>query len=128
VIYIDSSILLSRVFSEPISPPETFWENELTSSRLLLYEVWTRVYSRQPRIARRADIEVLLNRIELIGLAEPTLERALHPFPVSLRTLDSLHLATMDFLRALGQTITLASYDRRLLAAAVAIGIAAEPL
>ena len=128
MIYIDASVLLSRIFSEPVSPPDTFWDNALTSSRLLVYEVWTRVYSRQPRILRRADVEMLLNRVELIALDERVLDRALHPYPVSLRTLDALHLATMNFLRALGEIVTLASYDHRLLAAAAALGIDPAPL
>ena len=42
--------------------------------------------------------------------------------PVSLRTLDGLHLATMDFLRRDDGSIELASYDNRLLAAAQALG------
>lgn len=35
-----------------------------------------------------------------------------------VRTLDALHLASMDFLRANGQAVKLASYDERLTAAA----------
>jgi hypothetical protein len=46
------------------------------------------------------------------------LARALEPFPTPVRTLDALHLAAMDFLRSNGQTLQLASYDRRLLTAA----------
>jgi hypothetical protein len=43
---------------------------------------------------------------------------------VQVRTLDSLHLAAIEYLRGQGQTITLASYDERLLEAARALGIA----
>lgn len=35
-----------------------------------------------------------------------------------VRTLDALHLASMDFLRTHGQTVRLASYDERLLTVA----------
>jgi predicted nucleic acid-binding protein len=42
---------------------------------------------------------------------------------VPVRTLDALHLATMDFLRAHGQALELASYDERLLAGARALQI-----
>jgi hypothetical protein len=45
------------------------------------------------------------------------------PFPVPVRTLDVLHLATMAFLRNHGQAIELASYDARLVAAARALEI-----
>jgi hypothetical protein len=47
----------------------------------------------------------------------------LEPFPISVRTLDALHLATAEFLRAQGEPMELASYDNRLLAGARALGI-----
>jgi hypothetical protein len=37
--------------------------------------------------------------------------------------LDGLHLATLDFLRAQGDPVELASYDDRLVSAAQALGI-----
>jgi hypothetical protein len=51
------------------------------------------------------------------------LARALDPWPVPLRTLDALHLATADYLCRQGEPIELASYDRRLIAAAEALAI-----
>jgi hypothetical protein len=45
-----------------------------------------------------------------------------------VRTLDALHLATAEFLRRRGRTVTLGSYDERLLAAAAALGIDPAPL
>jgi predicted nucleic acid-binding protein len=128
VIYVDSSVLLSRAFAEEVSPPDAFWDLPLTSSRLLLYEVWVRVHVQPTRLSHREDIERLLDHVELIGLSDDALDRALHPLPLPLRTLDALHLATMHFLRRHGQEITLASYDQRLLAAASATGISAEAL
>ena len=58
------------------------------------------------------------DRVPLLELAPPVLVRALEPFPVPVRTLDALHLASMDFLRTHGQTVRLASYDERLLTVA----------
>jgi predicted nucleic acid-binding protein len=49
------------------------------------------------------------------------LSRAVKPFPVALRTLDALHLATMDHLRKAGFPIQLATYDLRLAKAAKAL-------
>ena len=40
-----------------------------------------------------------------------------------VRTLDALHLASIDYLRQQGQTVELATYDRRMLAAAEAMDI-----
>ena len=66
--------------------------------------------------------------MNLVELSEPALARALQPFPVRIRTVDALHLATIEFLRRQGETVELASYDDRLLAAAEAVGIPVAPL
>ena len=63
-----------------------------------------------------------MRRVSLMEMSAKILSRVLEPFPVPVRTLDALHLATMDFLRAHGQTIEVATYDTRLAAAAVALG------
>jgi len=54
----------------------------------------------------------------LVDLSRLVLGRALEPFPIRVRTLDGLHLATVDFLRTQGEPVELASYDNRLVAAA----------
>jgi hypothetical protein len=61
-------------------------------------------------------------------MSDAALARALEPFPVAVRTLDALHLATMEFLRNQGESVTLASYDNRLLTVAHAPGISAALL
>jgi hypothetical protein len=65
----------------------------------------------------------LLIGIELLEMERSVLARALEPWPTPLRTLDALHLASVDFLRRQGEAIELASYDNRLLAAARAFAI-----
>jgi len=67
-------------------------------------------------------------RLRLIELTPTVLARALQPFPVPVRTLDALHLATIGFIRGQGETVELASYDDRLLVAARARGIALSQL
>jgi predicted nucleic acid-binding protein len=62
--------------------------------------------------------------VSLLELAAQVLARALLPFPQPVRTLDALHLATMDFLRSHGQSVELATYDRRLAATAQSLGFA----
>jgi len=69
-----------------------------------------------------------LDRVSLYDMTGKILARALEPFPIAVRTLDSLHLATMDFLRARGLTLSLATYDKRLAAAAIAIGFSLAEL
>jgi hypothetical protein len=122
VIYLDSSVALAHVFLESRSPPEALWDEELVSSQLLEYEVWNRIHARAAAHVHQAA-RVLIGRMLMVELSAAHLARALEPFPVSIRTLDSLHLATIEFLRAQGTEIVLASFDRRMIAAARALGI-----
>jgi predicted nucleic acid-binding protein len=124
VTYVDSSVALAYLLAEPRAPSVAFWDSELVSSRLLEYEVWNRLQARQVRERRRSEARALLAGIELLELSGSVLARALEPWPMPIRTLDALHLATADYLRRQpGQQIELASYDNRLLAAARALEI-----
>ncbi|HEY3909065.1 MAG TPA: PIN domain-containing protein [Stellaceae bacterium] len=128
MIYIDSSVALARLLLEPRSAPERLWQERLVSSQLLEYEVWNRVhaYGLTSSIGNKA--QALLLRIGMVEMTRSVLAKALEPLPISVRTLDSLHLATLDFLRRRGDVVELASYDDRLLAAAQALGVPISPL
>ncbi len=65
----------------------------------------------------------LLMRIAFVEMVWPVLRRAIEPFPIPVRTLDALHLATVTFLQEHGQDLRLASYDARQRGAATALGI-----
>jgi len=124
VIYLDSSVALAHLLGEDQLPSEALWRERLTSSELIEYEIWNRIYARNLAHTHRDEVVALLARVALIELARPVLARALQPFPVPVRTLDGLHLATIEHLRAGGAAIELASFDRRLIAGARALGIA----
>jgi PIN domain len=100
----------------------------LASSRLLEYEVWNRLNAYGVLTSHGDRAQARLARVNLTALSEAALARALEPFPIAVRTLDALHLATMDFLRGRSASIELASYDNRLLAAAAALGFRAAGL
>ena len=123
VTYIDSSVALASVLTEVRQPPEALWTKRLFSSRFLEYEVWNRIYVKGLGDTHRGEIEVMLRKIDLVELSRDSLRRALRPYPVLVRTLDGLHLATMAHLREQGEEVELASYDNRLSAAAEALGI-----
>ena len=123
MIYLDTSVALAHLLAEDQSPPEKLWQETLLSSRLLEYEVWTRIHTLKLTRSHTDGVRSLLNRIALVELSPPVLARALEPFPKPVRTLDALHLASMDFLQRQGQAITLASYDSRLNTAARALRI-----
>jgi predicted nucleic acid-binding protein len=124
VIYLDSSVALAHLLAEDRAPPNSLWREPLVSSRLLEYEVWNRIHGRGLARSHGEAARALIGRVALVELASAVLTRALEPFPVAVRTLDALHLASMEFLRARGQDVALASYDERLLAAARALRIA----
>lgn len=123
MIYLDSSVALAHLLMEERRPPETLWQQALASSRLLQYEVWNRIHALGLGRSQGAQVRGTLARIYLVELSEPVLDRALRPFPVPIRTLDSMHLATMLSLSVNGELVELASYDHRMLAVASALGI-----
>jgi len=123
VIDLDTSIALAHLLAEDRVPPERLWHEDLISSRLLEYEIWTRIHARKLTRSHGDEARSLLNRIALVELSPPVLLRALEPFRNPVRTLDALHLASMDFLRRQGQRISVASYDGRLIDAARALRI-----
>jgi hypothetical protein len=123
VIYVEVSVALARLLFEPRSPAAPFWQERLVSSRLLEYEVWNRVHAYGLISSHAEPARLLLMGIELLEMNRPMLARALEPRPMPLRTLDALHLATVEFLRTQGEPVELASYDARILTAARALGV-----
>ena len=126
--YLDSSVVLAHLFAEDRRPPEDLWAEPLVASRLLIYEVWNRVHSRGLGPHHIDATRAVLDAVSLVELTPIVLSRALEPFPVAVRTVDALHLATIEFLREQGRPVALASYDPRLLAAGRALEIPLRPL
>ena len=94
------------------------------ASRLIEFEVFNRIHARGAGTSHASDARQLVDRVNLLEMSPRVLGRALLPFSQPVRTLDALHLATMDFLRSEGLVLALATYDRRLAAAAVGEGFA----
>lgn len=128
MIYVETSVALAQLLAEDRCPPESLWTATLVSSRLTEYEVWTRVHARSLGTSHGESVRLLLGRLSWLELMPVVLARALEPWPVAVRTLDALHLASMEFLRARGQDITLASYNDRLISAARRLSIPLFPL
>lgn len=127
MIYIDASVLVAHLLAEDRRPPERLWSDALTSSRLLEVEAWTVLHSRGK--ARLGEpLRLLLSRLAVLELEEPVLARAIEPFPTPIRTLDAVHLASADYLRQIGEDISIATYDARLRMAASQMGFELHPL
>jgi hypothetical protein len=124
VIYVDSSVALAWLLVEERRPGTGFWHDALISSRLLEYEVWCRLHAHGLSAPHGNAARELLARITLIELSPPVLTRALQPFPQRVRTLDALHLASLEFLRGRRLEPALASYDNRMVEVARKLGIA----
>jgi hypothetical protein len=124
LIYLDTSVALAHLFGEGRAPPAALWRERLVSSQLLAYELWNRLHSRGLTRSHTDEAKALLAFVSLIDLTPPALARALAPFPTPVGTLDGLHLATIEFMRGRGEDVELASYDRKLVACARALGIA----
>jgi predicted nucleic acid-binding protein len=123
VIYLDTSVALAHLLAEDRRPPDTLWEEPLVASRLLAYELWTRVHARKLTDSHGDAVVELLGRVALVEMVAPVLGRVTEPFPIAVRTLDALHLATMDFFVRQGARLSLATYDERLRDAALALSI-----
>ena len=123
MIYLDTSVALAHLLAEDRRPPDSLWGRPLVSSRLLEYELWTRLNARGLGASHGEAARRMVERLGVLELLPDVLARALEPFPVPVRTLDALHLASIEFLRARGQKVELASYDDRLSAAARGVGI-----
>ena len=123
MIYLDTSVGLAQLLAEDRVPPAALWEQPLVASRFIQYEIWTRLHARGLGASHGEAARALLARVAFIELAPSVLERALAPFPSPVRTLDALHLASIEFLRAQRQEVALATYDERMAAAARALRI-----
>lgn len=123
MIYLDSSVALAQILGEDQRPPPSLWTERATASRLLEYEVWVTLHSWGFAGTHTTTARDVIGGVNLLELTRTVLARAHEPFPAPLRTLDALHLATVDHLRRNGQPVRLATYDHRMATVARAMGV-----
>jgi hypothetical protein len=123
MIYLDSSVALAHLLAEDRFPPDELWDHQLVSSRLLECEVWNRINAQRLQHSHGEAARNLIGRVAMIEMVGPVLARSLQPFPVPVRTLEAIHLAAVEFIRAQKQSVQIASYDERLLRAARLLGV-----
>jgi predicted nucleic acid-binding protein len=136
VAYVDSSVLLRRLFGQEGALTE--WsevERGITSAlveveclrtidRLRLTSLPGSVAEHELAIRREAMFRLLAG-LETVELTRTVLSRAAQPFPTILGTLDAIHLATALLWRdETGSTLVLATHDAALGRAARASGLA----
>lgn len=120
--YLDSSAIVKLALREPESGALRRFIRQaptLTSSALARTEVVRAVRALGPQAVRRA--RAVLTRVSLIRVDEVVLEAAALLDPLSLRTLDAIHVATaLGFAADLDAVVT---YDARMGAAAEVLGL-----
>jgi predicted nucleic acid-binding protein len=129
-VYIDSSVLLRIVMSQPDRLKEWLGIERPVSSELIRVEC-LRTIDRLRLAARLDDDDISfrreaalehLSRFDLIAMDSGVLERAAEPFPTALGTLDALHLASALVARREIPDLHFATHDRELATAARATG------
>lgn len=131
IAYVDTSALLRIVFREPGALEELRTCDGLVSSELIAVES-ARTIDRMrvqgtlttaEAAARLRAANQWLEAIDLVLLRTPVLSRASEPMPMTLGTLDALHLATALIWRdRMGSLTTMATHDTALGLAAQAFG------
>lgn len=127
-VYLDTSAALAHLLSESAAPPERIWTEALVSSRLLEYEMRTRLHAMGLHDSHGPLAGELLAQVALLEIVHPVVASPGRDLPAPIRTLDALHLASMLFLREQGAEPRLASYDQRLNEAAARLEFGLYPL
>lgn len=119
--YVDSSVVLATVFAEARRPDDRFWLGPRFASRLADLEVRVRVAGRASR-GSVEDVDAVLAHMQFIEMSAASLSLLYTRPPAGVRTLDAIHLATLEHLHRTGHGMPLATYDRRLATAAHGMG------
>ena len=82
MIYLDTSIALAHLLAEDRRPPDALWRQSLVTSRLLEYELWTRLNARGLGPSHGEAARRLLERLAVLELLPNVLARSLEPFPM----------------------------------------------
>jgi len=133
VAYLDSSVLLRHILlgEEPIRHALDF--PRVVSSELL--EIECRRVLHRYRLAgeltdesmavARERLDVILGGVDLLEMTMPINQRAMDPFPVSVRTLDALHVSTALMVAETTDGLSLFSHDRGMNLCARSLGLTA---
>lgn len=133
--YMDSSAILRMILGEPDG--FTGWDrcSILVTSALAEVECLrtldrirlTNRLSAKETIARRESLFRILESMKIVEISASIIRRASEPFPVPLKTLDAIHLATALTWRDVeGKDLTMVTHDQALAAAARSFGLPVE--
>jgi hypothetical protein len=128
MIYLDSAAIVKLIHPEPESGELDAWLTEYIgvprlTSALAEVEVPRAVLRCAPE--RLPQIQAVMGTIARIRIGDPVRALAASYRDPTLRSLDAIHLATVQLLanRSEEKAPTLVTYDKRLLIAAKAVGL-----
>jgi predicted nucleic acid-binding protein len=135
VAYLDSSVILRHILMGEIAIHHALACNRVVASELVEIEC-RRVIHRYRMDGNLSDdgfvsatdrLRSVMTGITLLALTSSVKQRAMGAFPVTVKTLDALHLATaLAFADSLpGESLLMFSHDTVLNRCAVALGFAA---
>jgi len=134
ITYIESSALVAAFMEADVAAQQTIRaQGRRVTSALTLVEAHRallrargtgRVTADQERGAIRG-LRTFARRCSLVAVSDEVLLRAGRPFPVEpIRTLDAIHLATVELLGEAPQLVTIVTRDERVASNARALGYA----
>jgi len=133
-VYLDSSVVLRRLFGQPGAITNwSRWELAVTSELMRVEALRTldrlRVMGELtlPQLGHLVtELRAIVAGFEQVSLCPEILDRAAGPFPAPVATLDAIHLATaLVWMENRCQPLAFMTHDRQLAAAAVACGLEA---
>lgn len=134
VAYLDSSVLLKHILNGGEEISQVFECDSVVSSELL--EIECRRVIHRYRLEKYLDdsgyitaidrLEKILIGVSLLSMTEEIKKRASQAFPVIIKTLDALHLASALIFQSVWseETLFVFSFDRGLNRCARAMGLA----
>ncbi len=127
-LYADASALLRVLFNEP-GPRLPLGEHAVVASSAIVEVETFRAVDRarltghlndEETAQKNYELSEMLARIHILSVSDEVIERARATFPVNVRALDAIHVATAELLATeVGQTV-LWTHDRRQATAAAA--------
>ena len=133
VAYLDSSVVLRHILLGEAPIRHAFEFPQVVSSELL--EIECRRVLHRYRLAgeltdesvatARERLDAVLGGVDLLEMTKPIKQRAMDPFPVSVPTLDALHVSTALMVADTTDALSLFSHDRGMNLCARSLGLVA---
>lgn len=132
IVYIDTSVVIRYLLNDPLQYNK-FGKWEKGASSILLEIEGHRTIDRlrfsgeitdKETSELKSDFKRLLKTIDIISLNTHILERSMGSYPIPIRTLDALHLASAElWANYIKKPIALLSHDKQMILAAKSIGL-----